>query len=219
MQLYDKLLGIPLFQGLSSSDLQSIVSSVKFGFYRHKRGQTIIEESQPCQGLVFVLDGDVDMITVSADHSFSVTEVPLLPHAIEPERVFGLNQHYARSYVARSQCHCLAIGKDDVMRLATDYVVFRINLLNTISTLSQRLSRQIWACHGSDNRSRVVRFLKEHCVIPSGRKVLHIKMQQLADEINIARLDVSNVLNALDAEGKIILQRGIITIPKLENLS
>lgn len=219
MQLYDKLLGLPLFQGLSSSDLQTIVSSVKFGFHRFKHGQVIIDEDQPCKGLFFVLDGEIEMISTPADHSFCVTESPQMPYAVEPERIFGLYQRYARRYIAKSQCHCIFVGKDDVMHLATEFVVFRLNLLNIISTLSQRSSRQTWAHQNTDNEGRVVNFLKHHCVLPFGQKVIRIKMQQLADNINVARLDVSNVLNKLDAEGRIILQRGIITIPKLELLS
>lgn len=218
MQLYDKLLGLPLFQGLSSSDLQNIVSHVKFGFLKYNKGQIVVDEDMPCKGLLFVLDGELEMLSTPADHSFVIAETPHTPIAIEPERIFGLYQRYARRYVAKSQCHCIFVGKDDVMHLATEYVVFRLNLLNIISTLSQRSFRQLWSHQNTDDESRVVNFFKHHCALPSGQKVIRIKMQQLADCINVARLDVSNVLNKLDSEGKIILQRGIITIPKLELL-
>lgn len=218
MQLYDKLLGLPLFQGMSSSDLQGVVANARIGFLKYGRNQVVISEGQACQRLLFLLDGEMEMTATSADHSFSVTEQLPTPSLIEPERVFGLTQHYSRTYTTRSQCHLLSIGKDDVIRLTSEYMVFRLNLMNILSTQSQRLQRFAWQHHSVNVESRVVRFLRQHCALASGRKVFHITMQQLADETNDARLDVSTVLNKMNDEGKIILQRGIITIPKMEVL-
>lgn len=218
MQLYDTLLGLPLFQGFSSSDLQDVVTRVKMGFLKYKRNQIVVEAGQPCQRLLFLLDGDMDMQSTSADHSFLVTEQMPAPSLIEPERIFGLTQRYSHTYTTRSQCHLLAIGKDDVILLTSEYMIFRINLMNILSTQSQRQQRFLWQHHPDTVKGRVVRFLRQHSALPSGRKVFHIKMQQLADEINDQRIEVSEVLNQMDAEGRIILQRGIITIPNLATL-
>lgn len=218
MQLYDKLLGLPLFQGMSSSDLQEVIANAKIGFMKYVRNQTIITEGQACQRLLFLLDGNMEMTATSADHSFCVTEQLPAPSLIEPERVFGMTQHYSRSYTTRSMCHLLSIGKDDVIWLTSKYMVFRLNLMNILSTQSQRQQRYLWQYNPSNVEGRVVRFLRQHCALPSGEKVFHIKMQQLANEINDSRLEVSEVLNRLDADGRIRLQRGIITIPKLESL-
>ena len=218
MQLYDKLLGLPLFQGMSSSDLQDIVTRVKFGFLRYNKNQVIISREQPCKGLMFLLDGIVDMQTIADDGSYTVTEQLNMPTIIEPERIFGLHQRYTRQYKARTQCHLISVRKDDVMLLSSEFMVFRLNLLNIISTQSQRFSQQLWQKHPSTTEERIILFLRQHCNNNMGSKIFHIKMQQLADEINESRLDVSIALNALDAKQKIRLQRGIITIPEIENL-
>ncbi len=218
MQLYDKLLGLPLFQGMSSSDLQGVVSNVKIGFLKYKRNDTIVEAGQQCRSLLFLLDGDVDVVSSSADHSYRVTESLPAPSLIEPERLFGLTQHYFRTYKTRSLCHLLSIGKDDVIKLSTEYMVFRLNMLNILSTQSQRQQRFLWQHYGDSTRSRIIKFLRQHCSLPSGQKVFHIKMQSLADEINDSRLDVSIALNSMHEEQLIVLQRGIITVPKMELL-
>lgn len=203
---------------MSSSDLQDVVTRVKFGFNKYSRNTVIVDDGDACKGIIFVLDGDVEMITTSADHSFTVTEFPVLPYAIEPERVFGLQQRYSRKYIAKTQCNALTVGKADIVLLASEFMVFRLNLLNILSTSSQRLSRQIWKHTPADTQSRIVEFLRAHSSIPSGKKVVHTKMQQLADELNESRIDVSIALNKMHDEGKIVLQRGIITVPKLEML-
>ena len=43
-------------------------------------------------------------------------------------------------------------------------------------------------------------------------------MQQLADQLNDSRLDVSQALNQLQKEGLLSLYRGRIEIPMLERL-
>ena len=43
-------------------------------------------------------------------------------------------------------------------------------------------------------------------------------MNQLAQEVNDSRLDVSQVLNAMQDESLLRLRRGIIEIPSLEYL-
>lgn len=215
MQLYDTLLGLPLFQGMSSSELEEVVTRIKMGFLKYKRNQTIIQDGDRCQRLLFLLDGEMDVVTTSANHSYHVIEQIAGPSLIEPERVFGLTQHYAHTYTTRSLCHLLAIGKDDVIQLTNEYMIFRINLMNILSTQSQRQQRMLWQHRPQTVRGRVVQFLRQHCTMPSGRKVFRIKMQQLADEINDQRIEVSEVLNALDDEKMIELQRGIITIPNL----
>lgn len=218
MQLYDKLLGLPLFLGMSSNDLQEVVTRVRFGFNKYPKNKIVVSEDQPCDMLYLLVNGGLNVITESTDHSFSVTEQVEAPYIFQPERIFGLIQRHSHRYVTRNQCHLITIMKDDVMHLSEEFLVFRMNLLNIISADGHRMYRQMWMPAPRTTRDRVIRFLKSHCHIPTGKKVFHIKMTTLANEINEPRLEVSNILNELNAEGKIILQRSIITIPLLEEL-
>ena len=63
-----------------------------------------------------------------------------------------------------------------------------------------------------------MRFFLDHCVYPAGPKQFRILMTQLAQEVGDSRLDVSNVLNAMQADGLLQLHRGRIEIPSLERL-
>ena len=53
---------------------------------------------------------------------------------------------------------------------------------------------------------------------PAGEKNFHIKMDRLAQELNVKRLKVSVALNELETQGLIELHRGRISIPALEKL-
>lgn len=219
MQFYDKIIGLPLFQGMSSSDLQDVTATTKFGFMKHNRNQTIVAEGMPCKNLLFLIDGEAEITSGFNDGAFTVTETICAPDVLEPERLFGLTQRYASTYRSRSQCSLLSVNKDAVMKLFSSHIVFRLNYLNMLSTYSQRCKDALWhSTAHEDTEELIMCFLRDHCRIAGGKKVFHIKMQQLADELHIQRLEVSNALNRLDDDGTIILQRGIITIPAAKQL-
>lgn len=218
MQIYDKLLGMPMFLGMSSSDLQDVVTRVRFGFHKIGNNERVITEGDRCTNLMFLIGGEMSVISEAADHSYNVKEIIKAPSALQPECIFGLTQRYTKNFETITQCNLLSIPKDDVMLLSDEFLVFRLNLLNIISTHAQRQSRQIWQHRPEGIRGRIIRFLRSHSTYPAGKKVFHIKMQTLADEINDSRLDVSCALKDLAAEGLLISQRGMITVPQLEKL-
>lgn len=216
LTIYDKLRELPLFQGMSGSDFQDIVARVRFGFRRYSRNTIVANSGDRCDGLLFLLDGEVEMISTSANRSYRVTEFIMTLEVLEPERAFGLQQHYLRTYRARSICHVLHIGKDDTLLLSSEFMVFRLNILNIISTQSQRFQKELWRHYPANDNERVMRFLYAHCTRKTGKKIFHIKMRQLAAETGMTRNEVSKALNDLESAGKLLLQRGIINIPKME---
>ena len=57
------------------------------------------------------------------------------------------------------------------------------------------------------------------CITPTGEKKLQIRMEDLAEQIDDTRINVSKVLNELKDGGVIRLSRRIIDIPDMETLS
>ena len=90
LQIYDILKPLPLFQGLGSSEIQDIVAHIRFGFSQFKKGQPIIRREENCRGLVYLINGEMDIMTCGENDSFRLYEHVSAPYLIEPERVFGL---------------------------------------------------------------------------------------------------------------------------------
>lgn len=219
MTSYDKLLTLPLFQGLSQQDLWAMAESIPFAFLQHKAGDVMVREDMPCHQLTFLLDGTMSVTTYADDHGYTLTEPLRAPQAIEPEHLFGLNQHFMRTYTAKTPCNTMSISKAHVVQLTNQLIVFRLNLLNIITTQSQRLQRQPWHPQPSDLRQRIIHFFKDRSLRPAGEKIFKIKMVRLAAELNASRLDISIALNAMQADGLVKLTRGHITVPALERLT
>ena len=218
LQLYDHLLQFPLFQGMSRDNLARIVGHTKFDFLKFAAGQVIVREDDPSAHLYFLLSGTIQVETRSDDHSYTVDEQLPAPFMLQPEAIFGYNQRFTHTFKTLAECSFIIIDKEEILRLCEEFLVFRLNLLNILSTQAQKLLRQPWRrCPGSLSE-RIVRFLTQHCIYPAGAKTFHILMTQLADEVGDSRLDVSRALNRLQQDNLLQLHRGRIVIPQMERL-
>ena len=218
MQLYDHLLQFPLFQGMSRDDLSLVAGHTKFGFLKTAAGQTVVKEDETCNQLFFLLSGSLRVETRSDDHSYCVIEQLAAPYVLQPEAIFGYNQRFTHTFTALTECSFITIGKDEVMRLSEEFLVFRLNILGLYATQTQKLLRIFWHRHPKTLRERVIRFFRLHCLYPAGPKSFHILMTKLAAEVGDRRLDVSRVLNKLQDDGLLTLHRGRIDVPQMERL-
>ena len=218
LQIYEKLLLFPLFQGMSRDDLEQVAGHTRFGFSKIAPSSTIVAEGDDCQQLYFLVSGTLRVETMSDDRGYTVVEQLEAPVILQPEVVFGYTQRYSHTYIAQTDSSFITVGKDEVLRLSEDFLVFRLNLLNMFATQTQKSSRLLWQHVPASLEDRIVRFFAQHCIYPAGPKVFHILMNRLAEELNDSRLNVSRALNALQREEKIVLRRGRVEIPLMERL-
>ena len=208
-RLFDILLSLPLFLGMSRSDLHEAAGKTRFDFLKVSEGETIVKDGERCLSLFFLLTGEIKVITDADDHGYNIEEYISAPEIFQPERIFGLNQRFTHTYIAKTDC--------SIMRLEL-FEIFRINLLNLFSAQTQKISRRALRVPPKNIEELIIRFFEARCVRPGGEKIFHIKMTRMAKELNDSRLDISKALNNLEAEGLLHLQRERIFIPALEKL-
>lgn len=219
MQLNHKeLAGIPIFLGLSEKDLTEISRTTRFNLRHHKKGGTIVEEGDACTSLVSVIDGWVETDTYSDNRAYHLEELVQATQILEPDKLFGLSLHYHSRCRAYTTCESVSISKEELTQIFERYMIVRLNYLNLICRRTQLLERQPWQPKNTELTDRIATFIKQRSTYPTGRKILHIKMAQLASELNVSRLDVSNALSAMNEADKIIQRRGMIEVPALQLL-
>ena len=216
--MYDTLLQLPLFQGLSQEDFTNILGKVKLNFTKHKAGETILKRGDSCNQLVFILKGEVAVSTSSANASYSITEYLQAPHLIEPQSMFGMNTSYTSTYVAETETHTVDISKNFVLNELFGYDIFRLNYMNIISNRSQNLNNRLWAASSDSLEKHISNFLLAHVERPIGKKILKVKMEELAQIVNDTRMGVSKALNGMQEKNLLELHRGEIVIPDAEKL-
>lgn len=214
--LYHKLLEFPLFLGMKHKDIMELVAHTRFGFMKEDANKTIVEADSPCDGIIMLVNGQIESITASADKNFMVEEVFNSPFTLQPENIFGMTQRYTSTFRTSTKSHFITISKQELCILIDKFDTIKFNYLNILAALVQKKQRATWLPSGTDTRSHIITFLTSHCIRPSGHKVYHILMNRLAEEVNTSRLEVSRELNKMQEEGLVTLARGRITIPFLE---
>lgn len=216
--MYDKLLQLPLFQGLCQDDFTAILEKVKLEFTKYNAGQCFARQNKPCNKLIFILQGVIRSESVDKEHNYVLYEVFDSPQIIEPYSLFGMFPQYTASYYAQTEVSTVSIHKSYILSELNRYEIFQLNYLNAISNRAQNVYRKLWNTHIGNTAEKIVNFLQLRCTRSAGEKTLHIKMEDLAALIDDTRINVSKVLNRYQEEGLIQLRRKEIHIPALEKL-
>lgn len=216
--LYDKLLRLPLFTGMSLDELQRIMSKAKIDFGKVAEGNVVVRRGEKCSRLLIIIDGDVESVAEADDGSYSVTETLHAPVIIQQESIFGRFQEFTRTVIAKTKVNTITLDKSEIQSLISKSMVFRLNMLGTFSTALQKEEQKLWRQTNLTLQERIINFFLSRCLTPAGEKMFKIKMTTLAEAVNDSRLDVSRVLNALQSAKYVVLSRGKIVIPDLHAL-
>lgn len=218
--MYDNLLQLPLFQGLSKDDLTTIIEKVKFHFVTYREEQTIAQQGDSCQQLTFVLGGEIMAYTTNETHGYTLSETIGAPHIIEPHSLFGMRPHFSATYRAKADAQILSIDKAYIFSELDKYKIFHLNYFNLLSNRNQVLQQRIWDGHINGSvENKFINFVQCRCQRPYGEKTLKITMEELATLIDETRINVSRVLNEWQKQGLLQLKRKEIYIPALECLA
>ena len=216
--IYDRILDFPVFHGLGKNEMADIVARTKFDFHKYAPGRTIVRQNDPCSRLYFFLQGTISCEKDSDDYGYTLREEIPAPLLFQPEDFFGYSQRFSRTAVALTEVSLMTVDKEEVQKFLQQYHIVRMNVVNQLATHIQRLASLAWKHQSDDLEQRIINFISLHCLRPVGRKVLKIKMTRLAHELNDSRRNVSGALNALQEKSLVILQRGRIEIPAMEQL-
>lgn len=216
--MYDILLSLPLFQGMSRSDLNEILAHVPLEFVKRGVGEYVAHEAEPCDRLIFLLDGEVRASEWSAGHGYLISQTLQAPALLQMDHIFGLYHHFTRDFVCLGPCQFLLISKSVILTILNSYMVFRLNYLNMLSTLSHRYERTLWRDEPQSLAARLCRFVSSHALVAKGGMDVRMLMRTLAREMGTSRINVSKALHELQDRGFIKLSRGGFHVDSVEKI-
>ena len=74
LQLYDKLLELPLFIGISTDELADIVGQTKFGFYKLVADKSLVSTDDKCTHLFFLMSGTLRVVSHADNYCYRIEE-------------------------------------------------------------------------------------------------------------------------------------------------
>lgn len=216
---YEKLLLLPLLQGLSKDDITTIAGRVKLAFGRVAAGKYIIRTGEKTAGLWFVLDDSEVLVSHSLRGGVVGFEETLSGiRMFGAETLFGMSQIYEFSVKSLNECSTLYIRKSDVINHILYYEVCRFNMLGYLSLRLQRVSTRLSQAPEQRLMGRLVQFLEHNFIYPAGDKRVIAKMTDMAGCLFTTRRHLSNLLNSLQREGLVVLGRKHFEIKRFQDL-
>ena len=214
--IYSKVLKLSLFTGLSESELEHIFGSFRFGFHHFEKGTVVVKEGKLCESLLLLTDGDILTERWAEKHNYRVEEFFSAPHVLQPERLFGIAHAFSISATALTDVNIISIDKSELQRLLDSEFIVKLNFLNMLSAKIHHAEKAVWLSAPESLTGRIRRFVWQHTESLVGRKVVHIKMTELAHELNDNRLNTSKALHQLADAGLITLYRNRFVVEQMD---
>lgn len=136
--MYEILMRLPLFNGVSHERISEIVGMAKFHFLKYLPGETIVTAGEPCTHIKFIISGKARLHIANADNRFRVSQSLEAPDVIAPEYLFGKATNYPCTAEAIEATGILQISKSDYMRILNVDQIFMFNFLNILSMNAQK---------------------------------------------------------------------------------
>lgn len=217
--VYDKLLQLPLFQGLTLKDFTNILGKVTFHFDNCEPKTLLAEQGELCKRLTFILDGTITKRTkIEGETPMVVEETFSAPYIFELSSLFGRDTIYHSSYISTTKVSTMVMHKRFLLEELNAYPIVDMNYRNIMSAQVQELSRRLWSSPAPTPEGRLAAFFLNHVERAEGEKVFYIQKIDLANFTNESFSSISSILASLQKQGLLTYFRGILTIPDAAKL-
>ncbi len=210
--MFEKLLKLPLFQGVSQEKISRLVEKIPFHFLKFSDGEKIISADEDCTHLKFVVSGSVKLVTSSKVVRVSLSQTLNSPAVIGPDFLFGRKTVYPYDVYAMGACGILQILKNDYMQILQSDKVFLFNILNFLARSSQGATFAFQAQSRGLVAERLATLVASLTWSDSSGIVLDFRQKDLGSLLGVRRTSLINALNDLKKKQIIDYGVGQITI-------
>jgi CRP-like cAMP-binding protein len=212
---------LPYFAGLDPAGRQQVAQYLRMR--RYSAGQTILTEGEPCDGLYFVIQGQVRLLRGGTEGREHVVRVLGPGTTFNDAAVFdgGANSEGA---VAVEESAVGLIAKSAMLGLVERYPAIARAALKIISARQRTLGGVMEDLALRDVTTRVARLLlgclgkHEHIVEHAPNACARITHQEIAAMVGSVREVVQRVLKEFERDGAITLERSRIRVLDEEKL-
>ncbi|MDE5608068.1 MAG: Crp/Fnr family transcriptional regulator [Muribaculaceae bacterium] len=217
-KMYEILMGLPLFNGVSRERMIEIVGNTKFHFLKYLEGETIVSEGTPCTHIKFIISGSARLSITNVTGRFTVSQTLEAPDVIAPEFLFGMSNTYPCTAIASSPTGILQIDKNDYLHILNSDRIFLYNFLNTLSIKAQKGTEGILALTTGALDQRLAYWIIA-LTQRSGKDItMTCKTRDLYSLFGVQRSSFMATLDSMKAQGYLDYEPGIIYIKSRQRL-
>ena len=202
--MYENLMTLPLFKGVSYNRVSEIVGKTRLGFLKYLPGEILLRAGEPCTGIKFIISGSVRLTIRNIADRFRVMQTLSAPAVISPDFLFGRDTLYPADGVAIDTVSVMPIAKSDFIALLREDDIILFNYLNILSTNAQKAIDGVLALTSGSLEERIAFWIIALTQLGSTDIVLQARQRDLYALFGVQR---TSFVAALDS----LRERGIIT--------
>lgn len=202
--MYENLMTLPLFKGVSYNRVSEIVGKTRLGFLKYLPGDPLVRVGEPCKGIKFIITGSVRLTIHNVSDRFRVMQTLNAPSVISPDFLFGRDTLYPADGVAIDTVSVMQIAKSDFISLLHEDEIILFNYLNILSTNAQKAINGVIALTSGSLEERIAFWIIALTQMDATDIVLQARQRDLYALFGVQR---TSFMAALDS----LRDRGIIT--------
>lgn len=202
--MYENLMTLPLFKGVSYNRVSEIVGKTRLGFLKYLPGDPLVRVGEPCTGIKFIITGSVRLTIHNVSDRFRVMQTLNAPSVISPDFLFGRDTLYPADGVAIDTVSVMQIAKSDFISLLHEDEIILFNYLNILSTNAQKAINGVIALTSGSLEERIAFWIIALTQMDATDIVLRARQRDLYALFGVRR---TSFMAALDS----LRDRGIIT--------
>ncbi len=136
--MFDTLVDLPLFRGVSRERLAMVIEKARFHFLKYTPGNEIVTAGQQQTHLYFVFNGSVRIELQGNDPRFRIFSTVTAPDTIAADFLFGRHTTCPCTATAIDTVSVLSVSKSDYLDMLQRDSIFMINYLNLLSMNAQK---------------------------------------------------------------------------------
>ncbi len=198
--MYQQLMQLPLFQGVSTEKITELVEKLPFHFLKYRSGEQIVAAGDPCTHIRFIVSGKVRLETSSSRLKVSLEQILATPNVLAPDYLFGRDTTYPFSAFAEGGCGILQLLKGDYIKMINTDKVFLFNILNFLSSGSQRGIAMALAARDGSLEERLAMLMNVLVAPGATDVVLKFKQKDLCSLLGTQRTTLVSMLDRLSEQ-------------------
>lgn len=216
--MYEILMELPLFKGVSRYKISEVVGTTKFHFLKYLAGETVVNAGDPCSHIIFIISGKLRVTIANSNNRFKVSQTLEAPDVLAPEFLFGRAPFYPCTAVAEEPVSILQISKTDYTKILNSDEIFLFNFLNILSRNAQKAVDGILAITTGSLEERIA-FWIIALTQPGGKNIsLSCRQRDLYALFGVQRTSFLATLDNLKSRGIIEYDSNEIRINSRESL-
>lgn len=201
--MYEILMALPLFHGVSYAKLSEVIGSTKFHFLKYLDGERIVSAGEPCTHIKFIISGAARLVIENSNGRFRVGQTLERPDVIAPDYLFGRATNYPCTATAIGPTGIMQISKADYVKLLNSDSVFLFNFLNLLSVNAQKSVDGVLALSAGSLEERIALWIVATTQRGGKDIVLTCRQRDLYGLFGVQRSSFINTLEGMRERGLI----------------